>query len=75
MVSQVNALLAKCPSKRLGFYTIGDNDIMLYDAEQFKNRGLIDDHRDLIFVLDDNKLKFDSAFSIEFPSQVESVCG
>ncbi|CNH83583.1 Uncharacterised protein [Yersinia frederiksenii] len=74
-VKQVNALLAKCPSKRLGFYTIGDNDVMLYDAEQFEYKGLMDDHRDLIHTLEDHELKFDDAFNLKFPNDVEGVCG
>ncbi len=30
-IKQVNAVLAKCPSTRLGFFTIGDPDITVYD--------------------------------------------
>ncbi|PWC21497.1 hypothetical protein EH206_09660 [Brenneria nigrifluens DSM 30175 = ATCC 13028] len=30
-VKKVNDLLAKCPSKRLGFYTIGDAYVEIYD--------------------------------------------
>ncbi|MBO1561834.1 hypothetical protein [Yersinia pseudotuberculosis] len=74
-VKEVNALLAKCPSKRIGFYTIGDNNVMLYDAEQFKDKGLEDDHRDLIAVLADHGLAFGQAFDLDFPNAVEGVCG
>jgi hypothetical protein len=31
-IEQVQALLDVCPSKRLGFYTIGDSDVSIYDA-------------------------------------------
>ncbi|AVX37783.1 hypothetical protein [Yersinia massiliensis] len=74
-VKQVNALLAKCPSNRLGFYTIGDSNVMLYDAKQFKDKGLENDHRDLIGVLADHDLAFDEAFDLDFPNDVEGVCG
>lgn len=30
-IEQLEALLAKCPSKRIGAFTVGDNCIMLYD--------------------------------------------
>lgn len=30
-IKKVNKVLAECPSDRLGFYTIGDPDITVYD--------------------------------------------
>jgi len=38
-VDDVNKLLAKCPSKRLGFFTIGDNNLNIYDATKDKEIG------------------------------------
>lgn len=72
-VKQVNALLAKCPSKRLGFYTIGDNDVMLYDAEQFEDKGLRDDHRDLIYALEDTNLSLMTRSTLNFQMTLK-VC-
>lgn len=33
-VERVQKALNACPSKRIGFYTIGDNDVMLYDKDK-----------------------------------------
>lgn len=30
-IAQMQALLAACPSSRLGFYTIGDSDVTVFD--------------------------------------------
>jgi hypothetical protein len=32
----VQDLLNQCPSERLGFYTIGDNDVTVYDCSRTK---------------------------------------
>lgn len=32
-IEKVQALLRECPSKRIAGYTIGDNDIVLYDTK------------------------------------------
>lgn len=35
-LSDLQALLKKCPSNRLGFYTIGDPTVVVFDAEVAK---------------------------------------
>lgn len=70
-VKQVNALLKKCPSKRLGFFTIGDREVFLYDIT---HQGEIDDnHGDLVLAL--NRTGYGFEESIYFPNQVQGVCG
>lgn len=42
-IAEVQAVLDKCPSKRIGFYTIGDPQVLLWDMDKkekvFKHRG------------------------------------
>ncbi|OKP27573.1 hypothetical protein [Serratia fonticola] len=70
-VRQVNALLKKCPSKRIGFYTTGDSDIGLYDI----------DHQDAIEAADPdlvrglNRTGYGFVETIDFPGHVNGVCG
>lgn len=63
--------LDKCPSDRLGFYTIGDDRIGIYNLEFSDQISNIKD--DLVRTLSRNGWGFDEA--IYFPAQVESVCG
>ncbi|MEM8519018.1 hypothetical protein [Janthinobacterium sp. CAN_S7] len=76
-LSQFKELMAACPSKRLGSYTVGDADIKIYDKPAFdayrkdlekKVRDMPDDvtmHADIGSVLD----------TIQMPFQVDGVCG
>ncbi|UAN54732.1 hypothetical protein KGP26_29735 (plasmid) [Serratia sp. JSRIV002] len=70
-VKQMNALLKKCPSKRIGFYTIGDNDIGLYDIDHQDAIDAAD--RDLVRGL--NYTGHGFAETIVFPGPVNGVCG
>ena len=36
-IAQLEQVLASCPSKRLGAYTVGDADIYLYDKDVLKD--------------------------------------
>jgi hypothetical protein len=50
-IKQLEAVLAKCPSKRMEAYTIGDNDITIYDkpsadAEEAKQTSSMYGERD-----------------------------
>lgn len=76
-VDEVNAVLARCPSpKKIGFYTIGDPSIALYDLRRVD---------EVIAALDRSTSSdwctavqdIGAAFSetIEFPSPVESTAG
>lgn len=64
--------LDKCPSNRLGFYTIGDNTIFLYNLE-FEEEILAHGQDDLARILKMNGWGFDEV--LFFPNAVEGVCG
>lgn len=74
-INDAQAVLNRCPSKRLGFYTIGDLSVHVYNLDQ----------KDEVFALvDKGKHDFHQATkatdadfyeSLDFPSQVESTAG
>lgn len=71
-VDEVNALLARCPSPdKIGFFTIGDPEVGLYDLRHDKEISDADD--DLVRVAHRNDWLFDER--LEFPSAVNGVCG
>ena len=71
-VDEVNAVLARCPSpEKIGFFTIGDLVIGLYDLRRDKEISDSDD--DLVRVAQQNGWLFDER--LEFPSAVNGVCG
>lgn len=71
-VDEVNAALARCPSpKKIGFYTIGDSNIGLYDLRHDKE--ISDTNDDLVCVAQRNDWLFDAR--LWFPSSVNGVCG
>lgn len=74
-VSDVQRVLDKCPSKRIGFYTIGDNDVSLYDRnfEDKISNLQTKKGRDFGPVVDDLDAGFDE--QLWFPSPVESTAG
>jgi len=70
-VKKVNALMNKCPSERLGFYTIGDPVVGIYDRT---HQDEIDDEGgDLIDII--HREGWDAIEEINFPSSVQGVCG
>lgn len=70
-VKQMNVLLAQCPSTRIGFYTIGDSDIGLYDRTH--QNAIDEDGSDLVGILLRNEWGFDEV--LDFPNPVDGVCG
>ncbi|MGO2724819.1 MAG: hypothetical protein ACTH97_07075 [Raoultella ornithinolytica] len=69
-IDEVNAVLARCPSpKKIGFYTIGDPVIGLYDKRHESE--CLDG--DLILIARRNDWLFDE--NLYFPSAVNGVCG
>lgn len=71
-VDAVNAVLARCPSpEKIGFFTIGDPVIGLYDLRRDKEISDSDD--DLVRVAQQSGWLFDER--LEFPSAVNGVCG
>ncbi|CAI0829742.1 hypothetical protein [Serratia entomophila] len=71
-IDRLNAVLAECPSpEKIGFFTIGDNSVGLYDLRHDDEISATDD--DLVRVAQRNGWLFDE--TIEFPSSVNGVCG
>jgi len=70
-IDELQAVLDRCPSDRLGFYTISDPVIHLYDRTRADEIGTIED--DLVRILNHNGWGFDG--DLKFPADVEGVCG
>ena len=75
-LADLQELLDACPSKRLGFYTIGDPDITVYDRTKEKKIEEIQNSHDRM----DYPEAVDKAGAaldiwIKFPSHVHSVTG
>ncbi|ECF1703325.1 hypothetical protein E1B77_20695 [Salmonella enterica subsp. enterica] len=69
-VDEVNEVLARCPSpKKIGFYTIGDPVVSLYDLRH--EAECLDG--DLVRIANANGWLFDE--ELNFPSSVNGVCG
>lgn len=71
-VNEVNAVLERCPSpEKIGFFTVGDSAVGLYDLRHDKE--ISDTNDDLIVVAQRKGWLFDER--LEFPSAVNGVCG
>lgn len=74
-IKKVQKVLDECPSERLGFYTIGDRDVFLYDlskeneVSEWMNKNKGD------FCWATKALDADFFTSIDFPAPVESTAG
>lgn len=69
-IKQLNAIMAKFPSKRLGFYAGGDPSIGIYDRTHQEE--IYSYHEDLVRILQRKGWGFDEC--INFPAPVLSVC-
>lgn len=74
-VGKVQKALNECPSKRIGFFTIGDNDVTLYDTAKMD---------EIMSYFDAGKLEYGGAVekagalfsrSLVFPNCVDSTSG
>ena len=73
-LDELQEVLNRCPSDRLGFFTIGDKDVFVYDKRLDKQIDEIQDRgcRDFCQVVKD----IDAGFGeITFPSNVHSTAG
>lgn len=70
-VEELQVVLDRCPSKRLGFYTIGDPVIHLYDRTHQKEIEAVED--DLPRIVARHGWGFDEV--LDFPASVDGVCG
>jgi len=76
-IKDVQAVLDACPSKRLGFYTIGDAEVVIYDrTKEEKINELIDNiHSNKDFCTAVQETKADIGEGFRFPSCVHSTAG
>ncbi|EDM7844534.1 hypothetical protein SFF81_000816 [Salmonella enterica] len=76
-VEELQEALNRCPSpKKIGFYTIGDNEILLYDLRRIDDVQAVIDRRgsaDWCTAVQDVGAQIDE--TITFPSPVESTAG
>lgn len=75
-VADVQAALDRCPSKRLGFYTIGDPTVTLWDRDKIDAVFNALDNRDageFCSAVEVAGAGFDA--SLDFPNAVESTAG
>lgn len=70
-VRDVQKVLDKCPSKRIGFYTIGDNNVMLWDTDKKEEAMAQED--DFCVIVENCDAGFDE--ELIFPNPVESTAG
>lgn len=75
-IAEVQELLDRCPSKRLGFYTTGGSTVTVYDRT--KDRKIDDIHNDRFTgefcgAVTEAKANFD--VWLEFPAAVHSTAG
>lgn len=74
-IRRMNTLLKACPSDRFGFFTIGDNDVMIYDASRKDEIDALFDTSngpDFCVVID----RLDAGLGeVTFPAQVHSTAG
>lgn len=73
-LKKVNALLKKCPSERLGFYTVGDPSIAVYNKsfDDQINDIMMNSNKDFGPTVDAVDARLGA---IMFPSNVHSTAG
>ncbi len=75
-VKRVQKALDSCPSNRIGFYTIGDCDVSLFDVTRYGDICTEMDKRSGVdFGTISDNLGHGCAESLNFPNQVESAAG
>ena len=76
-IAEVNAVLARCPSpKKIGFYTIGDNDVSLYELRLANEvMSALDSRNSADWCTAVQKINAGFDETIYFPSAVESTAG
>lgn len=71
-VKKLQKVLNECPSSRLGFYTTGDATVTVYDREVYDGMGISGEDIDPAPAIEAAGLNL--AY-LEFPQQVEGLCG
>lgn len=74
-VKKLNKLLAECPSDRIGFATIGDSDVFMFDLTRYDeiSRKLDRGGWDFMPAAQHIGASFDEVLT--FPARVESTAG
>lgn len=72
-LAELQEVLDRCPSERIGFYTIGDPDVSLYDRR--KDGEISNKWGDLDFPQAAERAGATLSETIKFPSNVHSVAG
>jgi hypothetical protein len=72
-LDEVQDVLNRCPSKRLGFYTIGDPTVFVFDKKAHDKVCDHMDQRDLVQQLAIAGTGFEEY--LFFPAAVDGVCG
>ncbi|MEQ5221011.1 hypothetical protein ABN242_03045 [Providencia alcalifaciens] len=74
-IEKVQKVLDECPSERLGFYTIGDPMVWIYDrSKENEVWGWMDKNKG-DFCFGTKAMDADFFTSIDFPAPVESTAG
>lgn len=74
-LEEVQAVLDRCPSKRLAFATIGDCDVTVYDQTRVDEISKMLDRGSWDFIPAANSLGAVFDVSLNFPAPVESTAG
>ncbi|SLX01157.1 hypothetical protein [Klebsiella variicola] len=76
-VDEVNSVLARCPSpEKIGFFTIGDPSILLYDLRRIDEvTDALDSRNSSDWCTSVKNIGAGFDETIEFPSSVESTAG
>ncbi|WP_028113428.1 hypothetical protein [Ferrimonas kyonanensis] len=74
-LKKVQKVLNECPSQRLGFFTIGDDSLMLYDKGREGEINQWMDRHPQDFPVAVEQLDADFGESLTFPTDVHSVAG
>lgn len=75
-LNKVQAVLDECPSDRLGFYTIGDAQVTVYDRSKDKKvYDLLDSSDRIDFCTAVEKVSAGTGMTLDFPSCVHSTSG
>lgn len=74
-LARLQEVLDSCPSNRLGFYTTGDRDVLVYDrSKEAKINGLLDGGSASDFCIAVSNLNAGLG-SVTFPSNIHSTAG
>jgi hypothetical protein len=74
-VVKVNKVLAECPSDRLGFATIGDSELFIFDATGMDDIYRVLERGNTDFLPAAASLGLVADEAIHFPNNVESTAG